>query len=126
MKGDLDCAIAEYSRAIGLNPNAANYYGARGDAYSAKGQLDRALADYDRVLAINPNDPLAQQRKRRTLAAQAELAKKLRSAADGYGRREAACGPAASGDTADHHRRAARRGRAAGTRAASRRADQAA
>src|SRR6476659_3499226 len=41
-KGDKDRAIADYSKAIDLNPGDANYYNNRGVAYRGKGDIDRA------------------------------------------------------------------------------------
>src|SRR6476659_4167910 len=41
-KGDKDRAIADYSKAIDLNPRDSNYYNNRGVAYRGKGDIDRA------------------------------------------------------------------------------------
>jgi len=57
-KGDYDNAIANYNKAIELNPEssrAAIYYN-RGIAYSKKNDFDRAIADYNKAIEINPND----------------------------------------------------------------------
>jgi tetratricopeptide (TPR) repeat protein len=49
-----DRAIADYSRAIEIDPKYIRAYFARGGAYEKKGQLDRAISDYTRVLEIDP------------------------------------------------------------------------
>ncbi len=41
-KGDLDGAIADYNEAIRLNPQYANAYNNRGEAYFAKGDFKHA------------------------------------------------------------------------------------
>jgi tetratricopeptide (TPR) repeat protein len=55
-KGDLDGALADYSRAIDLNPHGATAYNNRGLVKVAKGDLDGALADYNRALEITPRN----------------------------------------------------------------------
>jgi tetratricopeptide (TPR) repeat protein len=54
VKGDLDGAIADYSRSIELNPQNANAYNSRGLAKQAKGDLDGAIADFNRVIELAP------------------------------------------------------------------------
>jgi Tfp pilus assembly protein PilF len=58
-KGKYDDAIAEYDKAIALNPNVALAYTNRGLAYAEKGEVDRAIADYTKAMAIDPNFVLA-------------------------------------------------------------------
>jgi curved DNA-binding protein CbpA len=55
-EGDLDRAIADLDRAIGLAPQDAKAYRQRGNVFGLKGDVDRALADYDHALRIDPND----------------------------------------------------------------------
>ena len=55
-KGDLDGALADFDRAIKLNPQDETAYNDRALAKMAKGDLDGALADYDRALQISPRD----------------------------------------------------------------------
>lgn len=55
-KGMLDKAIAEFNKAIKINPRDADAYYNRGIAYYYKGQYDQAISDFNRVLEINPGD----------------------------------------------------------------------
>ena len=57
--GDLSRAIADYDRAIQLNPAFADAYNNRGAAFRGKGDLDRAIADYRAALRVNPRDETA-------------------------------------------------------------------
>ncbi len=58
-KGKYDDAIADYDKAIEINPNVAIAYTNRGLAYGRKGEVDRAIADYTKAIAIDPNFVLA-------------------------------------------------------------------
>jgi len=54
----MDCvdeALAEFNRAIELDPSDASYYAARGQAYQAMGRNEEALADYDRAVELDPS-----------------------------------------------------------------------
>ena len=53
-KGDWDRAIAEYNRAIEVNPKYGEAYMNRGIIYYYKGDLDRALEDYNRAADWTP------------------------------------------------------------------------
>jgi len=52
-------AIAEYNKAIEINPNYASAYYNRGCANAEMGQYSEAVADYDRALELRPNHFLA-------------------------------------------------------------------
>jgi tetratricopeptide (TPR) repeat protein len=52
--GDLDEAIAEYNKAIALDPGFALAYDKRAFCRALKADLDGAMADYDRAIALNP------------------------------------------------------------------------
>ncbi|HYY93402.1 MAG TPA: tetratricopeptide repeat protein [Pyrinomonadaceae bacterium] len=51
--GDLDGAIADATKAIGLNPDYAAAYNNRGNARKNKGDYDGAIADYTKVIALD-------------------------------------------------------------------------
>src|SRR6266513_1572181 len=53
-KGDHDGAIADYNRAIELDPKQPRSYMNRGFAKEAKGDLDGAIADYNRANELDP------------------------------------------------------------------------
>jgi tetratricopeptide (TPR) repeat protein len=57
--GDIDRAIANFSKAIEIDPDYAEAYHQRGRAYYYKGQFDKALSDYNKVLEIYRNYPSA-------------------------------------------------------------------
>src|SRR5262249_37550839 len=54
-RGDYDRAIADYSRAIDLEPKDERAIVARGKIYKTKGDNVRALNDFEAVLRINPD-----------------------------------------------------------------------
>ena len=56
---DFEGAIADYNRAIELDPKYAAAYSNRGNAKQAKGDLDGAIADCNRAIELDPKDPLA-------------------------------------------------------------------
>ena len=61
-KGKYDDAIADYDKAIALDPNDAGAYTNRGVAYGRKGDKDQAIADFRKVLEINPSDQDAKRK----------------------------------------------------------------
>jgi tetratricopeptide (TPR) repeat protein len=61
-----DAAIEGYGEAVRLNPNLAEIYNNRGNAYADKHDYDKALADYDKALTLKPN--LAEAYNNRGLA----------------------------------------------------------
>jgi tetratricopeptide (TPR) repeat protein len=48
--------IADYDKAIRLNPNCADAYCERGDFYYEMAEYSKAVADYDRAIELVPND----------------------------------------------------------------------
>ncbi|MGB6446659.1 MAG: tetratricopeptide repeat protein [Xanthobacteraceae bacterium] len=53
--------MADYDRAIALDPGFALAYNNRGAAYGKKGDLDCAIADYQQALRVNPQFDQAAQ-----------------------------------------------------------------
>jgi tetratricopeptide (TPR) repeat protein len=58
-KGQFDHAIAEYSRAIQMAPDAARYYNARAWAYLKAGKPTQGLPDVRKALELAPHDARA-------------------------------------------------------------------
>jgi tetratricopeptide (TPR) repeat protein len=56
VRGEADLALADYDRAILLDPTRAVAFFNRAGALAASGQIDRALADYDRTIELDPRD----------------------------------------------------------------------
>ena len=57
--GEYGKAIADYNKAIELDPNHASAYYNRGCAYGEIGAYDKAVADYNKAIELNPNDSWA-------------------------------------------------------------------
>jgi len=55
-KGDTDSAIADYTRALELDPEFEGALYNRANDYAKKGDNDRALEGYEAFLAINPDE----------------------------------------------------------------------
>jgi Flp pilus assembly protein TadD len=55
-KGDLDGAIADYTKAIEIDPRSAHAYNSRGNLRDAKGDHDGAIADFTKAIEIDPRD----------------------------------------------------------------------
>lgn len=52
--GQYDRAIADFDRALALDPNNVRALTGRGEARGRKGEHDRAIADFDRALTLDP------------------------------------------------------------------------
>ena len=65
-RDDFKHAIADYTRAIELNPNSANSYYSRGSFYYKRGDYERAIADYTRAIELNPNNAYAYYKRGNT------------------------------------------------------------
>jgi RNA polymerase sigma-70 factor (ECF subfamily) len=57
--GKLESAIADYDKAIALNPEFATAYNNRGSAYYEQGRLDMAITEYNQSIALNPQNATA-------------------------------------------------------------------
>ena len=78
---DNDRAIADFTKAIQLDPDAATAYNHRGVAYASKLDFDSAIADFDKAIQLDPllrnaheNRGLAFSRKGDEARARADLA----------------------------------------------------
>jgi tetratricopeptide (TPR) repeat protein len=58
-RGDFVAAIADYTRAISLDPRHFKAYFNRGFSYDKLGEYDRAIQDYTTALAVSPNNAYA-------------------------------------------------------------------
>jgi len=59
LKGNGDQAIADFSKAIELNPQDAKGYHMRGVAWHQKRDLDKAISDLTKAIQMDPGDALA-------------------------------------------------------------------
>ena len=55
-QGMLDKAIADYDKALELDPNHTTVLDNRGNAHALKGNLDRALADHNKAIKADPKN----------------------------------------------------------------------
>ena len=53
-RGQHDLALADYDRAIKLEPQAPSIYTGRGNVHLDKGDSDRAIADFDQAIRLDP------------------------------------------------------------------------
>jgi lipoprotein NlpI len=56
---DFEKAIADFDRAVQLNPNQAEVYNYRGVVKARKGDIEGAITDFDRAVQLNPKYPHA-------------------------------------------------------------------
>lgn len=56
-------AVADFGRALRLDPNLAGAYFERGLVHHDRGAFDQAVADYDRALRLDPNMQAAIERR---------------------------------------------------------------
>jgi tetratricopeptide (TPR) repeat protein len=57
--GSYDTAIEDFTEAIRLDPNYADAYAFRGEAYFLKKDYDRAITDFTQAIRIDPNHAIA-------------------------------------------------------------------
>ena len=53
--GQYQQAIADYDKAIELNPNDAVAHNNRGHAYADQGQYQQTIADFDKAIELDPD-----------------------------------------------------------------------
>lgn len=53
-RADYDAAIADYTKAIELDPGFESNYSGRAEAHDRKGNYDAAIADYTKIMEIEP------------------------------------------------------------------------
>ena len=58
-RGELDRAIAAFTKAINFYPNFADAYSNRGFAYNEQGELGLTIADYTRTIELKPDYAVA-------------------------------------------------------------------
>src|SRR5262249_18904646 len=56
-KDEVDKALADYNKAIEIDPNYAKAYDGRAGVLADKGETERALADYNKAIELDPKDP---------------------------------------------------------------------
>ncbi len=54
--GKFDQALADFDRAIAMDPEYAKAYYNRGSTYDKMGKLDNAIADYRKTISLDPFD----------------------------------------------------------------------
>jgi tetratricopeptide (TPR) repeat protein len=59
VEGKYDHAIADFSKALSIDPQYLEVYVHRGMAWARKDQYDKAIADYKRAIEINPDYAVA-------------------------------------------------------------------
>src|SRR5689334_13961681 len=70
VNGDLEAAIASYTKAIEQNSEYVAAYNSRGLAYFDLGDKEKAIADYNQALRINPNNAQAYNHRGNARASQ--------------------------------------------------------
>lgn len=58
-KGDLEIALADFNRAIRMQPQLADVYNNRGNVWQEKGDSEKALADFNQAIKLNPRHSAA-------------------------------------------------------------------
>ena len=58
-KGDFDSAVADYTKAIEMDPKSPEAFLGRGLAYSNKQSYDLAIADFDKAIELRPKNVAA-------------------------------------------------------------------
>ena len=61
--GDAESALADYNKAIELNPDNADAHAARGQFYVWQKQYDQAIQDFDKALRLDPSEWISRSNK---------------------------------------------------------------
>lgn len=72
VKAEYDSAIADYGKAIELNPKDSMTYFFRGDSYEKTGDLEKAVADYQKAVESDENNEPAKNNLQRLQAKQSK------------------------------------------------------
>ena len=73
VKGELDPAIAEYRRAIEIDPGLAIAWNGLSMALAKQGQMDAAVEAAEKLVEIEPDDPLSHTNLSRILMQKGEI-----------------------------------------------------
>lgn len=76
-KGDVDSALADFTKAIEMNPKANDAYWGRAGLYLAKEVLDLAIADLDKVVELKPDSSVAYTKRAEVLEKKGNVDKAL-------------------------------------------------
>ena len=66
-KGEFDSALADYTKAIEMNPLSPQAFLGRGMAYANKQSYDLAVADYDKAIELKPKNSAAYENRAEAL-----------------------------------------------------------
>ncbi len=75
--GDWDQALADFDRAIRMQPRLADAYSNRGNVWQQKGELQKALFDFNQAIKLNPRHSAAFNNRANLYQANGELAEAI-------------------------------------------------
>lgn len=76
-KGEVDGAIADFTKSIEMNAKSSDAYWSRASAYLAKNSIDLAIADLDKVVELKPDSSVAYARRGEVLEKKGSVDKAL-------------------------------------------------
>jgi len=71
--GELESALADFGRALRINPRLADAHSNRGNVYQARGESEKALRDFDQAIKLDPRHNRAFNNRANLLLAKGEL-----------------------------------------------------